>query len=708
MSFDRLPSSSLKMCFAYCSIFPKGCKIVKKELIELWMAEEFLQPNGHDIESVGEMFSNILVHNSLLQVVERGAYGNALTYVMHDLVHDLASAVLCSTDDTNQFRYLFQGDELIPIPEGPTIYLMRTLIFRGEKLDTTMFSGYKSLYALTLDCDRVKVLPSSVRTLKYLKNLNVSRTRIESLPRWIDELHYLQTLNASTESLRELPSTLKYLTRLRHLYLCHDVELPAEMGGLTNLQALKFRVGEHKGYRIEELGSLNNLKQLSIYNLEKVRDREEAEEANISKKKNLTELRFEWDTNIDGEREHDEAVLEGLEPHPGLKMLKIAGFKGKNFPSWAKEMSGFDKLIEIALSDCQVCEQIPELGRLPNLKTLSLWRLSKVKSINFSFERGMEGVIFPTLETLLLTGMPDLEVIQDFGDKVKVFPRLVSLKIFCCNKLECLPSLLFQKAHGLKVVDIRHCSKLSGLPDNLHTLDSLESMTIKGCQSLRSIVKPESGGTFKFLHSLEIRDCQQLKEMVEPHAPLLKKVSMVELKTLQNLPKFLDSLEHSHSLAQLTIVGVPQFTSNINVWDFQKLRKLEIDVTMESSSETSDAIKKTVDIMLQNCCSTLGELKLTGLEIWDEVPESIRRLTALYSLELENFGVDRLPEWFEALLHLNKLCLSNFPELTHLPPMKRFTQLQEFHICNCPKIKIEYEGHKISHRCAIYVNSHLL
>ncbi|XP_047951876.1 putative disease resistance RPP13-like protein 2 [Salvia hispanica] len=183
------------------------------------MAEGFLQPNeGDDMESMGEMFSNVLVHNSLIQVAKRDGYGNVLSFVMHDL----ATAVLGSSDDTDQVYH----SSAIP---KVTAKSLRTLIFQGEILDTAMFSSYESLHALSLDCDQVKELPRSIRELIHLRNLNVSRTGIEYLPNWISELHYLQTINASTESLRKLPSTLKYLISLRHLYLCHDVELPAEI-----------------------------------------------------------------------------------------------------------------------------------------------------------------------------------------------------------------------------------------------------------------------------------------------------------------------------------------------------------------------------------------------------------------------------------------------------------------------------------------------
>ncbi|XP_057772128.1 disease resistance protein RGA2-like [Salvia miltiorrhiza] len=730
-SFDSWSSPSLKMCFAYCSIFPKGHRIVRHELIELWMAEGFLQPDQrNDMESIGNTLFNVLLRNSLLLIAERDAYGNVESCVMHDLVHDLASSVLGSSDDINQVRYLFDGAIAKEAAKN-----LRTLIFQGAITDTTMFSSFKSLHALTLNCDQVTELPSSISKLIYLRHLNISRTQIECLPDWICELCYLQTLNAFTESLRELPSTFKYLISLRHLYIQSGVKLPPEIGALTNLQALKFRVGEEKGYRIEELGSLDNLKQLYIENLEKVRDSEEAKKAKLSEKQNLMELQLEWGENGEGERNseplkikkdrNDEAVLEGLQPHPDLERLKIIGFKGKSFSSWTQKMEvgdhessliGLDKLIEITLSRCQGCEAIPILGHLPNLKSLSLRRLSNLRSIDPSFyeiANSSARVIFPALESILFSDIPEL---REWGrgklaNEVKVFPCLQSLKMYYCKNLECLPSWLFSEAHNLKELDIRQCSKLSKLPDGLNTLDFLESMTIKGCQNLKSIVDPASGGSLPSLRSLEIRDCQELMEMVESSVmPLLQKVSMVDLKSLQNLPGFLDCLAESPLLAQLTIVGVPKFisTPGVKIWPFCRLRKLEMDVSRDWSEETSVAIRETVNGILGSCSSSLGELNLTGIEIWKCLPKSIQHLTVLYSLELENFGVEELPEWFGDLSSLTRLCLSDCTKLRGLPSVQRLTSLQELHIRDCPELRIESERHKIFHRTFIYINGHQL
>lgn len=55
-SFDHLPSF-LENCFAYCSLFSKGFEFDKRTLIQLWVAEGFIQPSN-DVSC--EYFMNLL------------------------------------------------------------------------------------------------------------------------------------------------------------------------------------------------------------------------------------------------------------------------------------------------------------------------------------------------------------------------------------------------------------------------------------------------------------------------------------------------------------------------------------------------------------------------------------------------------------------------------------------------------------------------
>ncbi|KAK1364427.1 hypothetical protein POM88_039988 [Heracleum sosnowskyi] len=71
LSYDNLPYSSLKRCFAYCSVIPKDSYVYKDELIQIWMALGFLIEDSNAlIEDTGNQYFNILLWNSLLQDTE--------------------------------------------------------------------------------------------------------------------------------------------------------------------------------------------------------------------------------------------------------------------------------------------------------------------------------------------------------------------------------------------------------------------------------------------------------------------------------------------------------------------------------------------------------------------------------------------------------------------------------------------------------------
>ncbi|KAH6810315.1 hypothetical protein C2S51_024077 [Perilla frutescens var. frutescens] len=693
LSYDNLSSQLLKKCFAYCSIFPKGERIVKQELIELWMAEEFLQADrGNDMESVGIKFLNVLLQNSLLQVAERDDYGNVRICVMYDLVHDLACSILGSSNNPNGHqRYRCES---CPISKEEAKHV-RTLFFKGDNISHVKFSDFKCLHAVTLSSSKVKELPSSIKKLIHLKNLNIEKTWIRYLPNSIGELHHLQTLRADVW---KLPSTTKYLISLRHLFVGDHTELFREIGRLTSLQTLThFRVG--KGCQIDELGSLENLKgKIKISCLEKVRSKEEAEKANMFQKPNLFELSFKWGWRREGEVRNDKNVLDGLQPHPNLKKLEISGFKGKGFPLWTLKMAvrddlrgswvGLNKLVEITLSECKECEELPALGQLPNLKSLYLESFHKLKSINSSFYGADNeiNIVFPALKRLTLSNMFELREWEEveFGS-AKVFPHLQYLMIYKCNQLmsvpsyfssltelfirgldgmECLPDWLFHNNQDLKKVTIERCKKLRKLPDGLDTLKSLEELIIDGCPDMTSIGYPSAAGqSHGVLRTLLIEDCRGLMDlppdMIESWAPSLERLTLERLNSLKNLPVVIDCLAKSaHRLTELRIFGVQEFmaTCSVENWPFRSLRELEIGVSMGRLREHSVAVKKTVDGILLACSHSLVRLRLYGMEIWEYLPESIQNLTALSQLELRDFGIEELPEWIGNLSSLERWC----------------------------------------------------
>ncbi|KAG6436209.1 hypothetical protein SASPL_101094 [Salvia splendens] len=202
-------------------------------------------------------------------------------------------------------------------------------------------------------------------------------------------------------------------------------------------------VGKEKGFQIEELGSLKNLTgSVEIQDLEMVHDKEEALKANIFQKPNLFKLAFRWSDGREDET-NDESVLEGIQPHSNLKKLEISGFKGIRFPTWDEKMVArdgpqgslvpLDNLIGIELIGCSEIEEIPTLEHLPNLKSVSLKRLKKVRLINAWFN------------------------------------HLTSLQIEELDRLDCLPEWILYNNQNLSFLYISKCGVLRELPDGFIT-----------------------------------------------------------------------------------------------------------------------------------------------------------------------------------------------------------------------------------------------
>jgi hypothetical protein len=87
-------TSTLKQCFAFCAVFPKGMKMIKEELIHLWMANGFISSRENlEVEDVGSMIWNELCQKSFFQDIQTSDYSNIIFFKMHDLVHDLAQSI---------------------------------------------------------------------------------------------------------------------------------------------------------------------------------------------------------------------------------------------------------------------------------------------------------------------------------------------------------------------------------------------------------------------------------------------------------------------------------------------------------------------------------------------------------------------------------------------------------------------------------------
>ncbi|KAL1156587.1 hypothetical protein V6Z11_A08G101700 [Gossypium hirsutum] len=671
LSFNRLPSPSLKRCFAYCSNFSRDVYIEREQLIQLWMANGYLDPSKEGniaMEDIGNMHFKALLSNSLFQDVERDAYGNIEVCKIHDLVHDLAvfvskekTKVLYNDSmiDTSRIRHMsvvFYGESVPTILEHVAHKLHS--LFLNVDIFCKFPGNLKSLSTLKLTGVRIKKLPGSLGKLKHLRFFDISGTNITKLPESFSQLYNLQALRLLKCSLEHLPKGMRNLVSLRHIYFDLEKLMPVDIGRLTCLQTLPFFfVDKEKECLVSELGCLSQLRgKLKICNLEDVKDNAEASRANMEAKTKLYKLKLKW--SYKRERPiNDKEVLEGLKPCSNLKGLTIVNYWGDDLPSWlSSSVHGsnlpfpLNNLVKLKLINCRECLNLPCLGQLCNLTVLEIDEMKKVKRIGHEFYFNGQGdatISFPALRRFILVEMESLEewvddlesvIIEQEG--VAAFPCLEELIVSGCPKLKSDP--IQRKLPSLQVLQVSYCSEISTLGDRLSASSRLKEVHIQACLNLGSIPTMERLPTC--LKELRICDCPNLRFM--PSIQGFSSFIDLTIKDCERLLCLLSGIESCASLGNLNIHNCPK-----QLEEFEGLNSIH------------------------HLHASLEYLELYGWKNLKSIPSQLQHLASLKSLELWNFNGVQL--W-------NCNNLMQFPSLD---AMKRLSKLQRLEINKCPHLK---------------------
>ena len=101
LSYNHLPLH-LKCCFAYCSLFPKDHEISKLTLIQLWIAQGFIQSSNKKLrlEDVANEYFMDLLWRSFFQKAREDRFGNIVSFKMHDLAQSISN-IECTLVDSN-------------------------------------------------------------------------------------------------------------------------------------------------------------------------------------------------------------------------------------------------------------------------------------------------------------------------------------------------------------------------------------------------------------------------------------------------------------------------------------------------------------------------------------------------------------------------------------------------------------------------------
>ncbi|XP_044495824.1 putative disease resistance protein RGA4 [Mangifera indica] len=248
-------------------------------------------------------------------------------------------------------------------------------------------------------------------------------------------------INDGTDSLSYMPKGIEKLTCLRTLSeFVSSSDGSKAYSTLACLKDLKHLRGELYIRRLGDVTNVSEVKRMQI----------------LSTKKNLFDLKLQFDKDGEGERKNydDELLLEALQLHPYLKKLYINYYRGNTFYSdWIRSLTG---LRELSLYYCRNCMHLSPLGKLPSLEYLKIEVMAVKKLVtgiesDGAFSSSTSVIPFPKLKVLKCRWMFNWEE-WDYGNTI--LPCLASLSIEYCRKLRALPDGLLQGAKNLQCLEI--------------------------------------------------------------------------------------------------------------------------------------------------------------------------------------------------------------------------------------------------------------
>ncbi|CAA3008557.1 disease resistance RGA3 [Olea europaea subsp. europaea] len=667
LSYLHLPSH-LKQCFAFCSIFPNNFEIQREKLIQMWMAQGLILPDGggQPLEDIGNEYFNELLWMSVLEGIKETEGGSTRRYRINEAFYNLARSITekeflviengFGQKNIGQVHHasIVSGYRPSLIPEGlfQSKHLRTLLVFSEDGLlevPSEIFSRF--IYLRVLDLSRCLFkLPQPICDILLLTYLDLSYSHFDELPSGISSLRSLQTLNLfGCYNLKCMPSVAE-ITGLRHLNIgrCEAlVDLPNGIRNLIHLQTLpifivpksfkklpkkRLRELQRKDFSfmpetISELKHLNLRGELKIKRLERVHDVGEVISANLMNKEYLKSLGLCW-----GNKGADVIMNPALE-------ADVARFQERKHhaPGSSEEPETF----------ASACDQ--------DLAGEVLVCLRPHKNLKKMFIVGYPGIGFPHWS------LPNLT-------------ELVLINCQGCMQLPILGHLPILKSLCMEGMDnITHIGP-EFYGEDFVPFPSLQELFMRDFQSLREWLVPSDSQVFPQLSKLVLRKCPNLVSL-----PLFLSLQHLEMQSCRSI--ILNSMEESTLLSTLIIEG------------FDDLSSLPEKLLQNNRLLTCLKIKSCPK--LQSLGSDFGGLtSLKSLSIqWCEelylLPEGFENLNALECFEISDcHSMEILPEnQLGGLRSLQILSIENCSSLSSISVgLQYLTALKHLTIMYCPNL----------------------
>ncbi|KAL6599870.1 hypothetical protein ACP70R_045521 [Stipagrostis hirtigluma subsp. patula] len=646
----RSMNAYLRLCFAYCAIFPKGHKMAKDDLIYQWAALGFMEPSSEvSAWEHGESYINQLVGMSFFEHSKSsssaGSYGEDITlFTMHDLVHDLS--------------LLIMGDEVIDA---------------SSKCNTgTRNCRYASLADCSKPLNSFLPHPDKIRALRLLENWKIGQCAAEfSIAKYLR----LRVMDFAECSIEKLPTSIGKLKQLRYLNApgIQDRMILSCITKLSKLIYLNLRGSSAISALPKSIGEMEDLMYLNLSGCSKIRELPKS----FGKLKNLVHVDFSKCTHVTGVSK----VLENLtqlqylnlsfcrnigEVPLALGRLTKLQYLNLSHSSYFEGWSDYDvfstltKLRYLNLSCCfGVYRTSPVLQRLLGM----IGKLTELRYLNLS------SCVDHICKQEKEDGEASDRIIGSFLDSISTLSHLEHLDLSHTWGLLTIPDS-FCSLRKLHTLDLMYCRKLQRLPENITDMDSLKFLIVKGCVALD-------------MSSLGIN-----KSLIQlPHF----RVHAAEGEQSSNLVLLKDATPPELEISGLENVKSVQETQIIELRKKQSIVRLALDWTGGKKGHVED-----MDLLTGlTPPSSLKEFELRGyssVRFPEWLMDIATYLPNLSGLQLTGLSqCSSLPPLGQ-LPNLKYLSLEAMPRVTKIDKdfcggEKAFPQLEELSILNMEKLE---------------------
>ncbi|KAF3437609.1 hypothetical protein FNV43_RR20365 [Rhamnella rubrinervis] len=437
-SYNNLPRE-LKPCFLYIGMYPEDSEIVVKNLIELWIAEGFIQSaRNTSIYDVAEEYLEKLIDRSMIQVAAKGLNGGVKTCRIHDLLRDLC----ISESRRDKFFDTYSIDNYVSFNTKSRRFSIQQYI-SAESLNFDQSSCARSLLFFRADYPISKSVWKQIYLgTKFIRVLYLFDLEIGKIPSQIGELIFLRCLFIRDCRAAYVSSSIWNCRHLETLHL--DLQKPLEGGQrsltyfslpvMKNLRHLYMYYDMWKYYFNIRPRSLKSEPFWNLQVLSWVFVNQNTALV-IAKFPNLRKLGLQFPQEI--EECEVEKVMASIRKLESLEKLKI--ICNPNFGNWrncSRVGTGLN-LLSPALtnfswkSDTFDWEIFKVLARQPHLRFLKIWLWGVQQPHELSAVAGD----FPQLQVLKLMRLN----ITKWETEKDAMPNLQSLFIIQCPKLKYLP-----------------------------------------------------------------------------------------------------------------------------------------------------------------------------------------------------------------------------------------------------------------------------